>query len=119
MVAENEQVPAKVCGQPEGTDRGTVVCEDHGFSGSSSLWLDRGNIVSLLCINIFQIEYEPRCSPFYVEQSRIIASHLPCRLVSIMQVKSTSFSPVTALIGEVIPAASQCAKETLKSPSCG
>lgn len=58
-------------------------------------------------------------SPFNVEQSGIVASHLPCRSVSVMQVKSTSFSPITALIGEVIPTASQHAQETLKAASCG
>lgn len=71
------------------------------------------------CISVgFLYLHVPGYLPVYAEESGVVPSHLPGRPVSIMQVKSTSFCPVTALIGEMISTASQCAQETLKTTSC-
>lgn len=68
------------------------------------------------CISVgFLYLHVPGYLPVYVEESGVVPSHLPGRPVSIMQVKSTNFCPVTALIGEMISTASQCAQETLKN----
>lgn len=68
-----------------------------------------------VCMNLF--ECIP-CLPVYVKHCGVVADHLPGRPVSIVQVKSTGFGPITALIGEVVSTASQCTQETLKATPC-
>lgn len=64
------------------------------------------------------MEFIPSHSPFYVERGGVVSGHLPGRPVSVMQVKSTSLSSVTALIREVISTAGQCTKKALEA-ACG
>lgn len=70
------------------------------------------------CLFSVHVKIKLWCSPVNVEQSRIVSSHLPGRFLSIMQIKSTGFSPVTALIGEVVSTSGQRTQKSLKTTSC-
>lgn len=65
------------------------------------------------------MEFIPSHSPFYIEQGGVVSSHLPARSVSVMQVKSTSLSSITALIREVISTAGHHTQKALEATCSG